>query len=181
MTNRAGLPSLSLRPSAEGDLAAIQRIYAYHVLHGLASFEAEPPSPQEMARRRRTVLAGGFPHLVAERGGEIVGYAYASPYRTRPAYCYTAENSIYIRHDCARQGIGAALLDALIAQCEAGGLRPLVAVIGDSGNTASIELHHRAGFMPIATIRSAGYKFGRWVDTVLMQRSLGLGDTAPPP
>ncbi len=169
-----------VRPSVAADIEALQRIYAHHVLHGLASFEIEPPLVEEMARRRQAVLAGGYPHLVAERGGDIVGYAYAGPYRTRPAYRYSAENSVYIRPDCVGQGIGRALLAALIPLCEAAGLRQLIAVIGDSRNTASIELHRRAGFSEIGTIRSVGYKAGRWLDSVLMQRSLGPGDTTPP-
>ena len=179
--NRADLlPPPIIRPSAAPDIAAAQRIYAHHVLHGLASFEVEPPSVAEMARRRQVVLDGGYPYLVAECGGEVVGYAYAGAYRTRPAYRYTAENSVYIRHDCVGQGIGRALLSELIPLCEKAGLRQLIAVIGDSANTASIELHRRAGFVEIGTIRAAGWKFGRWVDSVLMQRSLGPGDTALP-
>jgi len=172
--------ALRIRPSRDEDVGAIQRIYAHHVLHGLASFEIEPPSEDEIARRRRAVIGAGFPYLVAERGGEIVGYAYAGAYRARPAYRYTAENSVYVRHDSARQGIGAGLLAELIPECEAAGLRQLIAVIGDSANLASIELHRRAGFTAIGTIRSVGYKFGRWVDSVLMQRPLGAGDETPP-
>jgi L-amino acid N-acyltransferase YncA len=176
---QAGCP-VAIRPAEHRDIPAIQQIYAHHVRHGLASFELEPPDEPEMARRFDAVRAGGYPYLVAERDGEAVGFAYASPYRTRPAYRHTAENSVYIRHDCARQGIGRALLGALIAACEACNLRQLIAVIGDSGHHASIELHRAAGFTMIGTIRASGYKFGRWVDTVLMQRSLGAGDTAPP-
>ena len=169
-----------VRPSADADIPAVQRIYAHHVLHGLASFEVEPPSVEEIARRRQAVLDAGYPYFIAERGGEVVGYAYAGPYRSRPAYRYTAENSVYVRPDCVGQGVGGALLRALIPLCEKAGLRQLIAVIGDSGNIASIELHRRAGFAEIGTIRGTGWKFGRWVDTVLMQRPLGPGDTAPP-
>jgi phosphinothricin acetyltransferase len=172
--------ALVIRDSRDEDIGAAHQIYAHHVLNGLASFEIEPPSPDEMARRRRTLVNAGFPYLVAERGGEVLGYASAGPYRPRPGYRYTAENSIYVRHDCARQGIGAQLLSALIPRCEAMGLRQLVAVIGDSGNIGSIELHRGAGFEPIGTLRSVGYKFDRWLDVVLMQRPLGQSDRAPP-
>jgi phosphinothricin acetyltransferase len=172
--------TLLIRQSRDDDIGALRAIYAHHVLHGTASFEIEPPSVDEMARRRRAIVEAGFPYLVAERGGEVVGYAYAGPYRPRPGYRYTAENSVYIRHDCARQGVGARLLADLIPLCEAAGLRQLVAVIGDSGNTASIELHRRAGFEPVGTLRAVGHKFDRWLDVVLMQRPLGEGDAAPP-
>jgi phosphinothricin acetyltransferase len=171
---------VTIRKCEPGDVPAIQRIYAHHVLHGLASFELDPPDEAEMARRRQNILAAGYPYFVAERDGEILGYGYAGPYRTRPAYRFTAENSVYIRHDLARQGIGRRLLAALIAACESQGLRQLVAVIGDSANHASIELHRAAGFAMIGTIRGSGYKSGRWVDTVLMQKALGPGDAAPP-
>jgi len=171
---------LTIRPSDAGDVPAIHRIYAHHVRHGLASFEIEPPDEDEVARRRRAVVAAGYPYLVAERAGDIVGYAYAGPYRSRPGYRFTAENSVYVRDECRGQGIGKALLAALIPLCEARGLRQLVAVIGDSAHLASIELHRRAGFEMIGVIRSCGYKFDRWVDTVLMQRPLGPGDTTPP-
>lgn len=180
MSNNSDFEPAIVRPSTAADIGAVQRIYAHHVLHGLASFEEEPPSIEEMARRRQAVLDAGYPYLVAERGGEIVGYTYAGPYRTRPAYRYTAENSVYIRHDCVGQGVGRALLRELIPLCEKAGLRLLVAVIGDSGNAASIELHRRAGFAEIGTIRAVGWKFDRWVDSVLMQRPLGAGDSAPP-
>lgn len=180
MTLHAASPPIRIRDCVEADLAAVQAIYAHHVRHGLASFEIEPPSRQEIARRWRALHDEGFPYLVAEGGGEIAGYAYAGPYRARPGYRYTAENSVYVRADCIGQGIGRLLLAELIPRCEAAGLRQLIAVIGDSANAASIELHRRAGFAPVGTFRSVGYKFGRWVDTVLMQRSLGRGDAAPP-
>jgi phosphinothricin acetyltransferase len=167
-------------PSRAEDIPAIQRIYAHHVLHGLASFEIEPPDEAEMARRRQSIVDAGFPHFVAKRDGEVLGYAYAGSYRSRPGYRYSAENSVYIRHDCIGRGIGTLLLAALIPACEACGLRQMIAVIGDSGNHASIELHRRAGFEMVGTIRSAGFKLGRWVDTVLMQRALGPGDTTLP-
>lgn len=179
MDQTAGAPLL-IRLSRDDDIGAVQQIYAHHVLHGVASFELEPPSEEEIARRRRAVLDAGFPYLIAERNGEIVGYAYVGPYRTRPAYRFTGENSVYIRHDCARQGIGARLLAELIPRCEAAGLRQLIAVIGDSQNIASIELHRRAGYETIGILRAVGYKADRWLDSVLMQRPLGPGDATTP-
>lgn len=180
MSETSSRADLIIRPSEDRDIPAIQSIYAHHVLHGLASFEVEPPDEAEIARRRAAVLDGGFPYFVAERDGEVLGYTYAGPYRARPAYRFTAENSIYIRHDCIGQGIGGRLLAVLIAACEERNLRQLIAVIGDTGNTASLELHRRAGFETIGTIRAVGHKFGRWVDSVMMQRSLGPGDAQPP-
>ena len=171
---------ITIRPCVAADISAVREIYALHVLHGLASFELEPPNEEEMRGRWRDVVARGFPYLIAEREREVIGYAYASPYRLRPAYRYTAENSVYVREACARQGIGRLLMVALLPQCEALGLRQMVAVIGDSANVASIRLHESLGFVNVGTIRSAGYKLGRWVDTVLMQRALGAGDSTPP-
>jgi L-amino acid N-acyltransferase YncA len=133
-----------------------------------------------MRQRRLAIVGQGFPYLVAEREGAVVGYAYASPYRLRPAYRYTAENSVYLHPARVGLGIGGQLMSTLLSECEARGLRQIVAIIGDSANIASIALHRRLGFVMVGTIRSAGYKFGRWVDTVLMQRSLGAGDSAPP-
>jgi L-amino acid N-acyltransferase YncA len=172
--------SVKLRPCEARDIPAIAAIYAHHVLHGLASFEIVPPSTKEMTQRRETIVAGGYPYLVAESGGEILGYAYASAYRPRPGYRHTVENSVYLRHDRMGRGIGTLLLDQLIAECEARGFRQMIAVIGDSGNNASIALHHRAGFALVGTFRSCGFKLGRWVDTVLMQRALGPGDATLP-
>ena len=171
---------LVIRDSTDADVTAIQAIYAHAVLHGLASFEVEVPDADEIARRRRAILDGGYPHIVAERNGEVQGYAYASAYRPRISYRYSVENSIYIRPDRHRQGIGRALLAALIARCEAGPWRQMIAVIGDSANHASIRLHEEAGFARIGTLPSVGWKFGRWVDSVLLQRPLGPGDGAPP-
>jgi L-amino acid N-acyltransferase YncA len=179
MTTTADTP-VQLRACEPGDVPAITAIYAHHVLHGLASFEIEPPSAEEMAQRRETILAGGYPYFVAESDGEILGYANASAYRTRPGYRHTVENSVYIRHDCVGRKIGTLLLDRLVAECEARGFRQMIAVIGDSGNHASIALHHRAGFAMVGTFRSCGFKLGRWVDTVLMQRALAPGDTTLP-
>jgi phosphinothricin acetyltransferase len=179
MSRETSQPAI-IRPSRDDDIAAIHLIYAYHVLHGLASFELEPPDEAEMARRRRSIVDAGYPYFVAERDGEVLGYTYAGPYRPRPGYRYTAENSVYIRHDCIGQGLGKLLLAALIPACEERGLRQMIAVIGDSAHHASIELHRRAGFEVIGTIRAVGFKFGRWVDTVLMQRALGPGDASLP-
>jgi len=171
----------TIRPCHEPDMPAIAGIYAHHVLHGFASFETEPPSLAEMIRRRADIAAKGLPYLVAERGGIILGYAYAGTYRPRAAYRDTVENSIYLRHDTAGQGIGGHLLPALVAACEACDLRQMIAVIGDSGNEASIRLHQRCGFRLVGILEAVGYKHGRWLDSVLMQRHLGRGDTAPPP
>jgi L-amino acid N-acyltransferase YncA len=169
-----------LRPAGEGDLPAIARIYGHFVLHGLASFELEPPGEQEMLRRYRSVLELGLPYLVAELAGEVAGYAYASSYRPRPAYRYTVENSIYIDHAQAGRGLGGALLEALIAECEARGCRQMIAVIGDSANLPSIRLHEKFGFARTGLLPAVGWKFGRWVDSVLMQRVLGAGDATAP-
>jgi phosphinothricin acetyltransferase len=172
--------SVTIRACAEADVAAVTEIYGYHVLHGAASFELEPPDAAEMARRRRAVLDGGYAYFVAEQGGRIVGYAYASAYRPRPAYRNTVENSVYVRPGCERQGIGRVLLEALLEACERSGFRQVVAVIGDSANEASIGLHRHLGFRMAGTLQSAGFKFGRWIDIVLMQRALGPGDGTPP-
>jgi L-amino acid N-acyltransferase YncA len=176
----AGIAALTIRACEERDVAAITAIYHHHVLHGAASFEIEPPDAGEVARRRRAVLDGGYPYLVAEQGGRVVGYAYASAYRPRPAYRNTVENSVYVEPGRERQGIGRALLKALLEACERCGFRQVVAVIGDSGHEASIGLHHALGFRMVGTLQSAGFKFGRWIDIVLMQRALGPGDTTPP-
>jgi L-amino acid N-acyltransferase YncA len=161
-----------VRDSNESDMAAVQAIYAHHVLHGLASFEEEPPALAEMLRRRADVLARGFPYLVAEIDGQVAGYSYASPYRARPAYRFSIENSVYVAHGRVRAGVGRALLAALIVCCEHGPWRQMIAVIGDSANTASIGLHAELGFREVGTLHDVGFKFGRWVDSVLMQRAL---------
>ena len=168
------------RDSEERDLDAITAIYAHHVLHGLASFELEAPDTAEMARRRAQVLAQRLPYLVAELDGRIAGYAYAAAYRARPAYRYTLEDSIYIDRACVGRGAGRKLLDALIAACTKAGCRQMIAVIGDSANTASIALHAACGFRRSGVLAGVGYKFGRWVDSVLMQRQLGEGNRSAP-
>lgn len=170
----------TIRPSEDRDILAIAEIYAHHVLHGLASFEIEPPGKEEMARRRSALLACAMPYIVAERDGRIVGYAYAGPYRSRPAYRGTVEDSLYVRPDCARQGIGRGLLSALLSECEQRDFRQVIAVIGDSANHASIRLHEQMGFRTVGILRSVGFKLGRWVDVVQMQRELGAGDRTPP-
>lgn len=176
----ADRPAAVVRDARDGDLAAIQPIYAHHVLHGLATFEEVPPSTEELAARRAEVAARGLPYLVAELGGEVVGYCYATPYRPRPAYRHTIEDSIYVADGLGGRGIGAALLGALIARCELGPWRQMIAIIGDSGNAGSIALHRRLGFQTAGTLRSVGFKLGRWVDSVVMQRALGPGAAAPP-
>jgi L-amino acid N-acyltransferase YncA len=162
------------------DLPAIQAIYAHHVLHGLASFEEAPPSVQELERRYHDVIGRGLPYIVAETGGAVGGYGYCSPYRARSAYRYALEDSIYIRHDMTGRGIGKRLLEELIRRCEGLGYRQVIAVIGDSANAASIGVHAACGFVRVGTLRSVGFKFGRWVDSVFMQRPLGPGDATKP-
>jgi phosphinothricin acetyltransferase len=174
------MSSISIRAATAADIPAITRIYAHAVRHGTASFEFHPPDEAEMARRQRALLDAGYPYLVAEADGAIMGYAYAGPYRTRPAYRYTVENSIYIAPQAQRRGIGRALLEKLIAESEARGYRLMIAVIGDSAQAPSIELHRAAGFTLVGTFEAVGYKFERWLDSVLMQRALGKGSSAPP-
>jgi len=170
-----------LRDARPSDMAAIAAIYSHHVRHGFGSFEEEAPSAEELERRRQEIVAKGLPYLVAEGAdGAVVGYAYASPYRTRSAYRFTVENSIYVAPGKARGGIGRALLAALIERCTALGYRQMIAVIGDTGNDASIGLHQAMGFARAGVLRSVGFKRGRWVDGVLMQRPLGDGDAIPP-
>jgi L-amino acid N-acyltransferase YncA len=165
--------SCVVRDLRGGDIASVQAISAFHVLHGLATFEEEPPPVMEMARRHADIKARGLPYLVAERDGAIAGYSYAAPYRARSAYRFTIENSVYVDRRLHRRGVGQALLSALIARCSTGAWRQMIAVIGDSGNVASIALHERLGFQRAGTLNAVGYKFGRWVDSVLMQRPLG--------
>ena len=171
---------MRVRDSAPGDLADIHAIYSHHVLHGLASFEEAPPAAGELRARRESFLALGLPYLVAEIDGNVVGYAYATLYRTRSAYRHSLEDSVYVRDGYARRGIGVALLRALIGRCEAGPWRQMVAVIGDSANEPSIALHRKLGFRVAGTLEAVGFKFGRWVDSVLMQRALGEGNRSLP-
>jgi L-amino acid N-acyltransferase YncA len=173
------LPCL-IRPSADTDLPAMQAIYATAVLGGTGSFELEPPSLEEFARRRADVLAKGLPWLAASRGGQLLGYAYATPFRPRLAYRYALENSVYVHADARGQGVGRLLLAELIACCTTWGGRQMLAVIGDSGNAGSIALHKSLGFEPAGRFANVGRKFDRWLDIVLMQRPLGPGAGLPP-
>jgi phosphinothricin acetyltransferase len=169
-----------VRPAAPQDLPAIHAIYAYHVLHGLASFEEEAPPLAEMRRRYEDVTRSGLPYLAAEEAGEVLGYGYCTLYRTRSAYRYTLEDSIYVRQGCQGKGVGKAVLAELIARCTALNYRQIIAVIGDSANAASIGVHASLGFVRAGNLRSTGYKFGRWVDSILMQLPLGEGDGTKP-
>ena len=169
-----------IRAAHPQDLAVITGIYDHAVRHGTASFELEPPDQREMTRRYETLRGGGYPYLVAELDGEIMGYAYAGPYRARPAYHWSVEDSIYIAPRSHRRGIGRALIERLIAEAEAAGFRQMIAVIGDSANAGSIELHRAAGFRMVGTFDNVGFKFGRWLDSVLMQRPLGAGAATNP-
>jgi phosphinothricin acetyltransferase len=171
---------VAVRAASPGDLPAIHSIYAHHVLHGLASFEEEPPTVEELERRWRDVTGRGLPYLVAEQEGVIGGYGYCAPYRARSAYRYALEDSVYVRHDMTGRGIGRRLLEELIARCAALGYRQIIAVIGDSANVASIGVHEACGFLRVGTLRSAGFKLGRWVDSVFMQKPLGPGDATKP-
>lgn len=169
-----------IRDARNDDMPAVQAIYAHHVLTGIASFELQPPPLEELLRRRADVLANGLPYLVAELHGEVVGYGYATLYRPRPAYSNTVEDSVYVRDGMAGRGIGQALLSEVIERCIATGRRQMVAVIGNSENHGSIALHTRMGFRLVGVFEAVGFKHGRWVDTVLMQRSLGEGAAALP-
>ena len=175
------MSSLEIRPTSVADLPSITEIYAHEVRVGTATFELVPPDLAEMTRRFQALVDGGFPYLVAELDGDVAGYAYASSYRPRPAYRFTVENSVYLRPSVHRRGIGRQLLERLIAECEARGFRQMIAVIGDSANAASIGVHARCGFQMIGTHPSVGLKFGRWLDTVMMQRELGEGASTAPP
>lgn len=170
----------ALRPAQAADLEAVQAIYAHHVLHGLASFELVPPSVDEMRSRFAAIVGGGYPYLVVAQGATLLGYAYASAYRTRPAYRFTVEDSVYVAPTAIGRGIGRQLLTALIDACARRGHRQMLAVIGDSANAASIELHRACGFRMSGTLQSVGFKFGRWVDSVIMQRGLGESDQSLP-
>ena len=169
-----------LREATPQDAPGLATIYAHHVLHGFGTFEEEPPSAEEMARRLAEIVARGLPWLVAEEGSELLGYAYASPFRLRTAYRFTVEDSVYVSAQSQGRGVGRVLLTELIARCEALGVRQMLAVIGDSANAASIALHRAMGFEMSGTTRAVGYKAGRWVDIVSMQRALGPGASAPP-
>jgi len=173
--------TFSIRPAAAVDFDAIQGIYAHHVLHGLASFEETPPDAAELIRRWRAIADAGLPYLCAAKpDGILAGYAYAGPYRPRSAYRFTVEDSVYVAPGAAGRGIGRSLLHQLIEICTGLGKRQMIAVIGDSGNAASIALHRACGFALTGTFQAIGFKHGRWVDSVLMQRALGPGSAAKP-
>jgi len=174
------MPDLEIRPAVEADLSAITAIYADAVRHGTATFELEPPDLAEMMRRFRALENGGFPYVVAVLDGRLAGYAYAGAYRPRPAYRFTVENSVYLDPISHRRGIGLTLMRRLILECEARGFRQMIAVIGDSANAASIGVHTKCGFEMIGTHRDVGFKFGRWLDTVMMQLALGDGGATVP-
>ncbi|MGB8278333.1 MAG: N-acetyltransferase family protein [Methylovirgula sp.] len=173
--------AVAVRPSTEADVPAMIGIYTHHIRHGLGDYEIEPLHPDDLKRRRKSMLKRRLPHLVAELEGMVVGYAYAVPFRKRPAYRYTVKHSIYVHHDHLHAGIGRQLLPALIEACAEAGYRQMVAYI-DAANVPSLQLHESFGFEHAGLLRSVGFKFGRWTDTVLMQRALGPGAaTAPAP
>jgi L-amino acid N-acyltransferase YncA len=175
------MPALLIRPSTPADLAAITAIYGEAVLHGTGTFELETPDQPEMARRRDDVLSKGLPWLVAERAGQVLGYAYANHFRPRKAYRFCLEDSIYLHPDARGQGVGRVLLAELMGRCEAAGARQMLAVIGDAANAGSIGVHAALGFEHTGVLKASGWKFGRWLDVVLMQRSLGTGASTPAP
>jgi len=170
-----------IRPSREQDLPSITAIYAHHVLHGTGTFETEAPSMAEMAARRADVLGKGLPYLVAEHDAEVLGFAYGNWFKPRPAYRYSAEDSIYLAPDASGKGLGRALLAELLSRFEAAGIRKVMAVIGDSANASSVGLHKAMGFEEVGRVAACGWKFGAWRDIVIMQKPLGLGDSQPPP
>jgi L-amino acid N-acyltransferase YncA len=181
MTPSPGTLKVRIRMATEADIAAVQEIYAYYVTHTTASFEDDAPTVAEMTARFQKVQARGLPYLVATKGKHVIGYAYASPFRDRSGYRYTVEDSIYVAKEALGRDVGNALMSELIARCTALGFRQMIAVIGDSTNAASLALHSRHGFFVVGALSSTCFKFGRWVDAVLMQRILGEGDTTLPP
>ena len=171
----------TIRPSHDGDLPAIARIYGHHVLHGTGTFESTPPTEAEMATRRADVLGKGLPWMVVEGDdGQVLGFAYGNWFKPRPAYRFSVEDSIYLAPEAAGQGLGRALLAELLAALERGGIRKVMAVIGDSANAGSIGVHRALGFEHVGTVKSCGWKFNRWLDIVLMEKTLGAGDSTPP-
>lgn len=167
-----------LRNATHADLLTIQSIYAHWVTHGTGSFELDPPTLVEMGNRRADVLSKGLPYLIAESAGVVHGYAYANWFRPRPAYRFSVENSVYVHPTACRSGVARLLMTELITRCEQAGARQMIAVIGDSANAGSVGLHAAMGFRHIGTLQSTGWKFGRWLDTIFMQRQLGLGDAS---
>jgi phosphinothricin acetyltransferase len=175
----ATAPEITVRPSTEADVPEMLAIYTHHVQHGLGEFDLEPLHPDDIKRRRKNMLKRRLPHLVADRGGAVVGYAYAVPFRKRPAYRYVVKNSIYVHHEVLHAGVGRKLLAALIDACAAVGFRQMIAYI-EAGNEPSLSLHESFGFARVGVLKSVGYKFGRWTDSVMLQRPLGEGDTTAP-
>ena len=174
------MSDLLVRNAGPEDMPAVQAIYAHHVLYGLGSFEETPPTLEEMIRRRQAIVEAGLPYLVCAAAATVVGFAYAGPYRPRPAYRYSVEDSVYVAPDFQGRGVGRTALSAVIERCTAAGYRQMVAVIGDSGNTGSIVLHEKLGFRRAGVLTAVGFKLGRWVDSVLMQRPLATGDKTLP-
>jgi phosphinothricin acetyltransferase len=170
----------TIRPSQPEDIPAITAIYAHHVLHGTGTFEVDPPTQDDMTNRRADVLSKGLPYLVATEGDKLLGFAYCNWFKPRPAYRFSAEDSIYMAPDAQARGLGRALLAELMAQAELAGVRKLIAVIGDSANVGSVAVHRSVGFSHVGTLKSCGWKFDRWLDVVMMDKSLGLGDNNPP-
>lgn len=170
----------NIRASRDEDVPAITAIYAHHVLNGTGTFETIPPTPQDMAARRADVLSKELPYLVAEQDGQILGFAYCTWFKPRPAYRYSAEDSIYMADGARGQGAGKQLLAALAKEAEAAGIRKLIAVIGDSANQGSVRVHEAIGFSPVGVLKSCGWKFGKWLDVVLMEMPLGGGDSTSP-
>ena len=180
-SRKAAAMSTLIRDSRAADIDGIAAIYQHAVRTGTASFELDPPDRAEMAARRNTVVINGYPYLVAEQNGTVAGYAYASTYRPRPGYRFSVENSVYVAPAFQGHGVGRALLERLVDRCEADGYRLIVAVIGDTANHASIALHRACGFLHVGTLPGVGWKFNQWLDSVMMVRALGLGQTAPAP
>ena len=170
----------TIRPSRNADVPGITAIYGYHVLHGVASFEETPPDAAEIARRRNEIVKRGLPYLVAERDGRVIGYCYAGPFRPRVAYRFTVEDSVYVEGGEIGRGLGRALLEQVIARCGELGYRQMVAVIGGRETLGSIRLHERLGFAHMGVLPAVGFKFGRWIDIIMMQRELGPGADTPP-
>ena len=169
-----------IRPSRDEDIPAITAIYAHHVLHGTGTFETDPPNEANMTARRADVLSKGLPYLVAEHDGKVAGFAYGNWFKPRPAYRYSLEDSIYLAPDLQRKGLGRALMAELLAQFEAVGIRKVMAIIGDSANAGSVGIHQAFGFTQVGIVESCGWKLGAWRDIVIMQKTLGVGDTQPP-
>lgn len=174
------LPAPAIRPRHDTDMAKITEIYSHHVLHGVSSWELTPPDIAEMTKRAHVLRDGGYPYLVAEVDGVVIGYAYAGPYRPRPAYRYTVEHSVYVDNSARRGGIGHTLMTAIIEACVQRGYRQMMGIIGDSKNLQSIEFHEKMGFEHVGCVKNIGYKFDRWMDQVLMQRPIGDGSNGPP-